>query len=682
MKKSIIISLLSAAVLPMQACGWFDTHNSYLFSAYNHQEYSERVERICDENWKAYLGSTDEYFWFNADDIIKAARQKGDALMVGYVENLRKYLDCVDVERDKQHEWNYPSKEQIAQQQRDLQAIRTYALGKTKSKLRSQHALLYMRCNMMLGRHQENVTYWEQTARDFINTVYKEMMQNIYAGALYKTGREAEAAELFVEMGDCNSLMTQFYKRRSYQAIRQYYQQNPVSKVLPFLLQDFVNNAQEAHDAGEGNFGGKLFIRDINKQEAWQMRNLCEEVLRDRKTDVPCLWKTAKAWLEYMFGDKQQAMKDILQATQLDGTVRMKECARVIMLYLTADQAKDGTAFDDYLADELQWLDDKQQEPGNDGYYYRAKDRLLHRMLIDRYANRPVTALALLGKAQDPSYYPYTDTMRVEQLEKYLTFTNTPAKSTLDKYLKANIEKNDTVLEDLIGTKYMRLCQWDKAIQWLQHVPVSYYDQCGYRLYALVRKIEVEPWITRQWLTDEDADKAQQYNWHIRENLKLNFAKDMQMKEATLNILSGKALEQRCYDLAVRYAQANYRGDCWWLMRDSKSILDTVRVNETDLIAKAMEYLQQAAMSSDVSLKKKALFAMGWPEFYSEGNYWREDVWNSESGEFEKRVNRQSPQYRAYEGLVNITGLDPQENDYVTKCDEFLQFRTYYKTHR
>ena len=364
MKRFIIISLLAAAMLPMKACLWLDNHNYYLFRAYNHLEFQERVNKVCDNNWKAYLGSNEEYFWFRADDVIKAAREKGDALMVSYLENLKKYLDCVTIEQQKQNEWNYPSKEEIAQQQKDLQAIRNYALGKTKTKLRSQHALLYMRCNMMLGRHQENITYWEQTAKGFIDTVYRDMMENIYAGALYKSGRGAEAAELFAEMGDCNSLMTQFYKKRSYQAIRQHYLENPTSKVLPFLVQDFVNNAQEAIDGAgeEGAFGGKLFIRDLTKDEVWQMRNFCEIVVREGKTDTPILWKTAKAWLEYMYGDKKQATKDILAATKLDGTVRMKECARAILLYITADQAKDGEDFDNYLADELAWLDEDPLE--------------------------------------------------------------------------------------------------------------------------------------------------------------------------------------------------------------------------------------------------------------------------------------------------------------------------------
>ena len=676
MKRFIIISLLSAVTVPMLACLWWDNHNPYLFSAYNHQEFSERVNQTTNDNWKAYLGSDKEYFWFNADEVIEAARQKGDALMVSYVQNLQKYLDCVDIEQRKQFEWNYPTAEEIAQCRKTLEAVNTYAFGKIKTKLRSQHALLYMRCNMLLGRHHANITFWEQTAKDFIDTVYKDMMKNIYAGALYKSGREAEAGELFAEMGDYNSLMTQYYKKRSYQAIRQHYQQNPTSKVLPFLVQDFVNNAQEALDLQNEAYGGKLFIRELSKEEVWQMRNFCEVVIREGKTDVPCLWKTAKAWLEYMFGDKKQAVSDILDATKLNGTPRMKDCSRAIMLYITAMQAKDSEAFDDYLADELQWLNEQRKAPDDDGYYYRVLDRMNHQALKTHYANRPLITAALFKAAKDYEYEQIIDTMEVSQLEKYLIYTNTPSKTALDKYLKANIEKNDTVLEDLIGTKYMRLCQWDKAIKWLEHIPASYYDNQAYRLYALTRKVAVEPWITRQWLKDEDVELAEKYHWTIRENLKLEFAKDMQMKEATLNMLSGKALHQRCYDLAVRYAQACFVGDCWYLMRDSKSVNDTVRVNEVDLSVKAREYLQKAAMSDDFNLKEKALFGLSWSEFYPETKRWRCSEWDSETTDYVWKVNRQSPQYRAFSGLADLEQQNASRtSQYVSRCDEFIQFK-------
>ena len=636
MRRFIIISLLSAMTLPTLACIWGEMTNPYLFSMYRKTEFKERVEKICDDNWQAYLGTSEEYFWFNADDIIKAAQHKSDGLMVSYVKNLQKYLKCVNVEQSKQYEWNYPSKEDLATQQRDLQAIRTYALGNTKTKLRSQHALLYMRCNMMLGRHQENINYWEQTASQFIETVYKDMMQNIYAGALYKTGQEEKAGELFAEMGDYQSLMTQFYRKRSFQAIRQHYLKNPNSKVLPFLLQDFVNNCQEVIDAnGSEWFDGKLFVRRITEQEAAQMRQFCATVVREGKTETPIMWKSAKAWLEYLYGHQKQATSDILEATKLDGTDRMKDCARVLMLFITASQAPDSEAFDDYLADELAWLKEMEKKE-EDGYFYRAKTRLSHQALMKHYQNNTDKLIAMMNVTGNYNYSNYIDTMRVSLLEKYFAYTNTPAKTNLDKYLKANIKKDELAMTDLIG----------------------------------------EPWITRQWIKDSDEAKAREYNWTVQENPKLLFAKEMQMMEGTMNVLSGKALCQRCYNLATYYAQANFTGDCWWLMRDGKSVGDTLRVNEVDLRAKTKELLLKASQTTDFALKEKALFALSYGELYEENQRWFINEWNNETYEYDRKTCANAPQYLAFAALANFEKQNATPtSQYVSRCDEFIQFR-------
>ena len=683
MKKFIVISLLTVITLPIFACAWSEPENPYLFSMYVPNNFRTRVENICNDNWKAYLGSTEEYFWFQADEVIKAARQKGDALMVSYVQNLKKYLDCVSVEQSKQYDWNYPTKEEIATQQRDLQAVRTYALSKTKTKLRSQHALLYMRCNMMLGRHQENINFWQQTASQFIETVYKDMMKNIYAGALYKSGRETEAGQMFAEMDDYESLMTIYYKKRSYLAISQHYKQNPNSKVLPFLLQDFVNNAQEAEDAkGGGYFGGKQFIRDINQQESWQMQQFCELVVREGKSETPIMWKCAKAWLEYLSGKKQEAQKDIDAAMNLEGTERMKDNARVLKFYITAATAKPSDKFDNYLTEELRWLRDKDAQ---DGFFSSALTRIMNQAIVPHYQDKPEQQLALLNLTHNYGYESRIDTMSVGSLEKFYSYTKTPGTKPFDKYLKSQIQTNDSALIELIGTKHMRIAQWDKAIQWLKNIPASYYNQNRseeYLYLSRARNYEVEPWIKRQWLDSSEAYKKK-FKWY--NNIKLNFCKEMQMMESSLNLLQGKALQQRYYNLAVRYAQASIKGDCWWLLRNYKSCYDSVRVNETDFGAKAAELLQNVAMAGESDLKIKALFGMGYQELYtatSNTKLWTGNEWDEQASDYVRRYYPQSPQFRAYQALFNLVDDEPEEPTYVSKCDEFDQFRKYYRQHK
>ena len=673
MKRFIIISLLAAMVLPSFACAGIGTDNYYLFCVCDKQEFSTRVYAICNKNWQAYLGDTKDYFWFRADEVIEAAQKKNDPLMVSYLKHLKLYLDCADQVSSEQ--WNYPTKEELAKREKTLLQVQAYASGKIHSKLRSQHALLYMRANMLLGNHYENVNFWEQTASQFIETVYKDMMKNIYAGALLKRGRADEAGRIYAEQGDWRSLMTQYYKNRSYEAIRQEYLRDANSAVLPFLLQDFVNNAQEAVDAEKGyGMEGKLFIRKIVRNEAEQMMKFARQVVSEGKTRVPALWKTAQAWLEYLYDKKQQAVKDIYTATTLEGTERMKDVARVIQLYVNSDQQPVSAQFDNWVAGEFKWL--KSHSSSSDemsNYYDHALHRIVHQVLGEKYneAGNYLTSLAIYKAAGHYRFESIIDTMKVGNLQKYVYYCQKPASTPLEEVLKPLQDMKLDEMNDLVGTKYMRLCQWDKAMQWLSKVPLQFYNERGYACYAYYRRYTVEPWIQRQWLKSyiEYSDNKCQLNQHP----KMTFCREMQKMEGELNVLSGQEKQQRCYDLAVRYAQANFTGDCWFLMRDGKSIYDKLRANETDLAAKALGYLKEASASSDFKLKEKALFAMTY--YYMYKDPWFSMEWDSSKLEDVMKVNTASPQYQALTELARFEQQNSQRtSQYVSRCDNYTTF--------
>ena len=670
MKRFIIISLLTAMVLPSLACAGGGTDNYYLFCVCDKQEFRQRVNDLTNKNWQAYLGDTKEYFWFNADDAIKAARDKGDLLMVSYIQNLQKYLECAnDVASDQ---WDFPTKEQLEKRKQKLFEVQGYASGKIRSKLRSQHALLYMRANMLLGNHYENVNFWEQTASQFIETVYKDMMKNIYAGALLKRGRADEAGRIFAEQGDWNSLMTQYYKNRSFEAIRQEYLRDANSAVLPFLLQDFVNNAQEAIDAEKELSEGKLFIRKIVRSEAEQMMKFAGQVVSEGKTRVPAMWKTAQAWLEFLYGHQQQAQQDIYAASTLEGTERMKDNARVIQMYINSSLQPVNAQFDAWLAGEFKWLKGNASKD-HDSYYCNALHRLVQQVLGEKYekAGQPLTSLAIY-KAVDSYRYEYTiDTMKVETLQKYLYYCQKPASTPMEETLKPLQDLKLDKMNDLIGTKYMRLCQWSKAIQWLSKVPLQYYEGRAYACYAANRRYTVEPWIKRQWLKSDI--EYSDIKWRLGQHPKVTFCREMQQMEGELNVLSGQQQQQRYYDLAVRYAQAHFTGDCWFLMRDGKSISDELRVNETDLAAKALNYLEQASASADFKLKEKALFAMTY--YYLHKNPWYTFKWDSSKMDDVMVINKESSEYAALEKLARFEKENSQRtSSYVSRCDNYTSF--------
>lgn len=663
MKRFILISVLAVLALPILACGWYGSDNIYMFRVYDSKEFKERVDDITSNNWKVYLGLQQDYYYFNADEVIKAAQKKNDALMVSYVKNLKSYLDICDEIRYEQ--WNYPTKEKLAQRNQKLRAIQTYALSKVKTKLRSQHALLYMRCNMVLGLNRDNITFWENTASQFIETIYKDMMKNIYAGAIYKMGRDAEAAEIFAEQGDYNSLMTQFYKRRSFEAIRQEYQKNPNAGALPFLLQDFVNNAQEATDA---NIGGKLFIRDIKKSEAMQMAQFAGQVVKEGKTNDPAMWKAAQGWLEYLFGKKQQGYQDIQAATHMAGSEHSQLTARLIHFYIKCDVEPVNNQFDAWLASEMKWF--KEPDSQHEWFKDAAMTRTVNQILEKKYANRTNTLMGLYNVTANGSFSAKTETMKVEDLEEFLQYTKGASDNPLDAYLIANIEYDPQSMDDLVGTKYLRVCQWEQAISWLERVPVSFYNKQHISVIAINRSVDVAPWITRQWLSDADYEKTV----HLKSSYKLDFARQMLAWEKEAALMKGDAQCQRYYDLAVRYAQANNDGDCWFLTEYAKEP-DTHQVgeNEKDFNAIARQLLEKASKAKDKTLKEKALFGLCY--WYLHTQKWFTHDWKSEANSFVFITYPESSQYKALQALVNFekaNGNKPAE--FITHCDVYTTF--------
>ena len=90
-------------------------------------------------------------------------------------------------------------------------------------------------------------------------------------------------------------------------------------------------------------------------------------------------------------------------------------------------------------------------------------------------------------------------------------------------------------------------------------------------------------------------------------------------------------------------------------------------------------------MTNDIDLKIKALFAMGYRELYNDKNgksLWTGMVWDEAKTDYVQKYYRQSPQFRAYQALFDIVDDAPEEPMYVSKCDEFDQFRKYYRNHK
>ena len=400
------------------------------------------------------------------------------------------------------------------------------------------------------------------------------------------------------------------------------------------------------------------------------MAEFAGKVVKEGKTNNPAMWKAAQGWLEYLFGKKQQGYQDIQAATHMAGTEHAQLTARIINFYIKSDLAPLNNDYDVWLTSELKWF----REGGEHEWFKNgALTRTINQVLYDKYmkAGRINTMLGIYNITGHGGFYSETHTMKVEDLIKFLDYSKGTSSNPLDEYLISNIHYDVTDMDDLVGTKYMQVCEWEKALPWLERVPVSVLRDRSSVVYAVNRKWTIEPWITRQWISDRlDSDTEKM---KLKSNYKIDFAREMLKLEKEAAIAKGDDQCQRYYDLAVRYAQAGYTGDCWYLTQYGKSCVDTVGKNEKDLAAIAFELLGKASQAKDKRLKEKALFGRCY--YYLNTSPWLTIEWNMDTSRYDFILHPESSQYQALQALENFERNSGQPiAKFISNCDVYNTF--------
>jgi len=176
------------------ACIWDGPSSYYMYSIIPYEQFSSQPTGIYEFQRPAYYGQIARY-WADymgrkeadpygyaayGDTVRMQARSLGDQEMLTYTSWLNKYLD---VSREvTQESWNYNKTSQAART-RKLTQVRAAAAAYKGKRLRQQYALLVMRCNMLLGASQRNITYWTTVGQKMPAGMWREAMRNIYANA-------------------------------------------------------------------------------------------------------------------------------------------------------------------------------------------------------------------------------------------------------------------------------------------------------------------------------------------------------------------------------------------------------------------------------------------------------------------------------------------------------------------
>lgn len=701
MRKFIIANIIAAAfATDAMGCSLErSTHNNYIFNVFSRTCMDPAYISDIEKYWSSYAGkgNSEEYFSFrgNYDDIRATAKRKNDVQMLTYLKWLNLYVNtCDNMSSDS---WNYPTKQEIAKRRQTFTQILNAAKQYGGTKLKSQYALLRMRANMMLGYDSQNLAYWNATASKLQQSVWKEAMKNIYARALSKGGNMLKACDVYASQGDMISIKWVARKYRNLAGIESIYSKNPNSPSLNYLVQDFVNNAQETIDQSKSQDGAGVseeWMKEINakiiyKDEVDKFIAFADKVIAEGKTQSPCMWKSASAMLHYLFGEYRNAVADINDALSMEGTPAMKDNARAIrLLALTADNKLDEN-FSKYVKGELEWLDT------ND--YGYVKERVVYLNLVPLYIknNMPEMATALIGMMQreensmqaeaakylDRSYSTYNDYgerldgMTATETKKYFLFLKANHSDVLENFVVSKVYLDSDYFNDMIGTKFIAEGKLSDAVPYLQNVSQQFINSQRINFYMSQRSYKVERWFKRQKPVDEEGflytDFADTYGKPAG-NQKLAFCKDLISLVNEYNITRlGEQRDLLAYEIATRLYQASCYGDCWYLTHYGKSSLDSARVNELDYAAKAIQYLNVCKRSTNQKLRYKALYALAFIPIQP----WYTTEYDANFNEM-ICPNRDARQYKAMLDLYNYATQNPYDVDeYTTRCDMLKLFR-------
>lgn len=716
MKKFIIATIIS--LLPLAdalACApERPTHNAYMFSVFRRERMRSPFAEDMNNWWKAYADDlksreTEYYRWY-ADTLRAIAGRNGDKDMLEYMRWLDAYLKVSDgVSTDS---WNYPTREELASRDSTLHAMLAAAQAYKGRRMREQFALLTMRANMLLGRDKANMLYWTATASKLPRGVWRDVCRNIYARALLNSGLRRAACEIYAEQGDMRSIGWCMRGYRNLAGIRKVYADDPDAYTLLYLVQDFVNGLQETFDSYIQGRPDLDWVKDKGAQpvltaDAKAFVTFVDDVLKEEKTSSPCMWQSAAAMVEYLLGDYNEASRRANAAVGMKGSRRMKDNARCIRLLAQATVAPLGGETSAWMTDEFRWLDRKiREERGNlqdyENHYTDVKERVAYLVLAPRYhaaglhnvenalygmmeENKFEYLSRLYGKDQHifgngdygmndnysvwNEYFEMLSQTPADSLAAYYSYLTSAKTDVFEHYVASQVYMNKDYYNDLIGTRYIAEGRFADALTWLERVPLEYLEKQNISWYMANRAYTVPRWFTRQLPNEPGTDGP--YLASPKENLKVRYCKDMLQLQSEYNLApEGEQRDIRAYELATRYYQASWYGDCWFLTHYGKSVLDSARAGELDFARKARQLLAECKASANLKIQYEALYALS----YTDTDQWfalsYDDDWTPII-----TPRPMSSRYKALEALSKFIKEHPEEADeHATNCDVLKEF--------
>lgn len=456
---------------------------------------------------------------------------------------------CEVTRKEMADPWYYPAKKDP--QRLMLEEIAENSVKKTgTSELGRRYALQATRALLTLGRYQECIDFWEhQPEWNGSECIHTMCVRNV-AGAYYHLGNKAKANELYCSIGDIESLITSTGKSWK-ETLLAAYKYNPDDPVLRDIIEN--NIGEELYDvclkiAREGK------VKDPN---FWYYNAAYVEYTQGRMRKALATAKLAEssAGTEYI-RESARVLRICIEAETLpysssyettilnhvkwlDGKIieHLDEAVEKTKIYGIERMAINESFyyFNDMLRKVLlgtvcSKLIRNHREVSALAFANMADNRLLS--LVDSVAvyeydedyNSNIRIIPMKtyrdgrkydkndfynGHDYSDAFFNMMDTLDVQNVIQYVKSVDSP-RTEQQKYLNARSYTDRDYLNDIVGTRLLRIGQYGDAEKWLAKVSPDY----QYRLNTAV-------------YMDHDPFSFKRDSLTNNANYKYNFAKEM-----------------------------------------------------------------------------------------------------------------------------------------------------------
>lgn len=519
---------------------------------------------------------------------------------------------CEYARERRNDRWWYPSKEDL--EFTDLKEILNEALAYKGKKMKARYLLQAMRLAYTMQNYDLCMEIWNNKVKDMSESAVKSMCEDYIGGIYFKRGDYETAMVHYANTMHVSSSFWWCVKNETssdIERIQLLYKYAPNSPELAVMVQKICREAEEKANtqvfdgydlyASQGWYADQYGYTSYkkNRDRYIALRDFALQVVSEKRSDNPAMWQYAASFLTLLDGDTQTAGQYIAKAEKLKGTTIIKNNIKVLDIMIDAMSGNYDASFEARILPKLKWLDKmivnnitdevKKEHNRYDGsmffnysqYYYNDMMRKISlSIMAPKYLEKGDTTKFMLlgGMASErmrtlsdfrvenkkekyywnPDFYTdvfvMMDTLSVEHVIAYKDVLKIGGRNKFEKFLAAKCYKSNDYFNEIIGTKFMRVENFEKAVKYLSKVAQGYDSTLNvYEYFRYNPFSDIFPTIRLQ-------------SEYPIKNYKLNFATRMlDLKKIMSEAQNDEVKAEATYQYALGMIQSTE--NCWALLR-------------------------------------------------------------------------------------------------------------------